>query len=36
LAKSFAGTQVVVDQIAVIPVGIEKLAKAVKLTWTKE
>jgi len=29
LAKSFAGTQVVVDQVAVIPVGIEKLAKAV-------
>jgi hyperosmotically inducible protein len=29
LAKSFAGTQVVADQIAVIPVGIEKQAKAV-------
>src|SRR6202451_4679159 len=29
LAKSFAGTQVVADQIAVIPVGREKDAKAV-------
>ncbi|MGC1449815.1 MAG: BON domain-containing protein [Candidatus Sulfotelmatobacter sp.] len=29
LAKSFAGTQVVADQVAVIPVGIEKEAKAV-------
>jgi hyperosmotically inducible protein len=29
LAKSFAGTQVVADQIAVIPVGVEKEAKAV-------
>jgi hyperosmotically inducible periplasmic protein len=29
LAKSLAGTQVVADQIAVIPVGIEKEAKAV-------
>jgi hyperosmotically inducible protein len=29
LAKSFAGTQVVADQIAVIPVGGEKEAKAV-------
>jgi hyperosmotically inducible protein len=29
LAKSFAGTQVVADQIAVIPVGAEKAAKAV-------
>jgi hyperosmotically inducible protein len=29
LAKSFAGTQVVADQIAVIPVGAEKDAKAV-------
>jgi hyperosmotically inducible protein len=29
LAKSFAGTQVVADQIAVIPVGQEKDAKAV-------
>jgi hyperosmotically inducible periplasmic protein len=29
IAKSFAGTQVVADQIAVIPVGIEKEAKAV-------
>jgi hyperosmotically inducible protein len=29
LAKSFAGAQVVADQIAVIPVGIEKEAKAV-------
>lgn len=29
LAKSFAGTQVVADQIAVIPVGAEKTAKAV-------
>jgi len=29
LAKSFAGTQVVANQIAVIPVGIEKEAKAV-------
>jgi hyperosmotically inducible periplasmic protein len=28
LAKSFAGAQVVADQIAVIPVGIEKEAKA--------
>lgn len=28
LAKSFAGTQVVADQIAVIPVGAEKEAKA--------
>jgi hyperosmotically inducible protein len=28
LAKSFAGTQVVADQIAVIPVGVEKEAKA--------
>jgi osmotically-inducible protein OsmY len=29
LAKSLAGTQVVADQIAVIPVGVEKEAKAV-------
>jgi hyperosmotically inducible protein len=29
LAKSFAGTQVVADQIAVIPVGVEADAKAV-------
>ena len=29
LAKSFAGSQVVADQIAVIPVGVEKEAKAV-------
>jgi hyperosmotically inducible protein len=29
LAKSFAGTQVVADQIAVVPVGAEKAAKAV-------
>jgi hyperosmotically inducible protein len=29
VAKSFAGTQVVADQIAVIPVGAEKAAKAV-------
>jgi len=29
IAKSFAGAQVVADQIAVIPVGIEKEAKAV-------
>jgi len=29
VAKSFAGTQVVADQIAVVPVGIEKEAKAV-------
>jgi len=29
LAKSMAGTQVVADQIAVIPVGVEKEAKAV-------
>ena len=29
LAKSLAGTQVVADQIAVIPVGAEKEAKAV-------
>jgi hyperosmotically inducible protein len=29
LAKSFAGTQVVADQIAVIPVGVEKEAKTV-------
>jgi hyperosmotically inducible periplasmic protein len=29
LAKSFAGTQVVANQIAVIPVGVEKEAKAV-------
>jgi hyperosmotically inducible periplasmic protein len=29
LAKSFAGTQVVANQIAVVPVGIEKEAKAV-------
>jgi hyperosmotically inducible periplasmic protein len=29
LAKSFAGTQVVADQIAVIPVGIEKETRAV-------
>ncbi len=29
IAKSFAGTQVVADQIAVVPVGIEKEAKAV-------
>jgi osmotically-inducible protein OsmY len=29
LAKSFSGAQVVADQIAVIPVGIEKEAKAV-------
>jgi hyperosmotically inducible protein len=29
LAKSFAGTQVVADQIAVIPIGAEKEAKAV-------
>jgi len=29
LAKSFAGAQVVADQIAVIPVGAEKAAKAV-------
>ena len=29
LAKSFAGAQVVADQIAVIPVGVEKEAKAV-------
>jgi hyperosmotically inducible periplasmic protein len=28
LAKSFAGTQVVADQIAVIPVGVEKETKA--------
>src|ERR1700694_1183304 len=28
LAKSFAGAQVVADQIGVIPVGIEKEAKA--------
>jgi hyperosmotically inducible periplasmic protein len=28
LAKSFAGTQVVADQIAVIPMGVEKEAKA--------
>jgi hyperosmotically inducible protein len=28
LAKSFAGTEVVADQIAVIPVGVEKEAKA--------
>jgi hyperosmotically inducible periplasmic protein len=29
IAKSFAGAQVVADQIAVIPVGVEKEAKAV-------
>jgi osmotically-inducible protein OsmY len=29
LAKSFAGAQVVADQIAVVPVGAEKEAKAV-------
>jgi hyperosmotically inducible protein len=29
IAKSFAGTQVVADQIAVVPVGIENEAKAV-------
>jgi hyperosmotically inducible protein len=29
IAKSFAGTQVVADQIAVVPVGIEKEAKTV-------
>jgi hyperosmotically inducible periplasmic protein len=29
LAKSFAGTQVVADEIAVVPVGIEKEAKTV-------
>jgi hyperosmotically inducible protein len=29
IAKSFAGAQVVADQIAVVPVGIEKEAKAV-------
>ncbi len=29
VAKSFAGTQVVADQIAVVPVGAEKAAKAV-------
>jgi osmotically-inducible protein OsmY len=29
LAKSLAGVQVVADQIAVIPVGVEKQAKAV-------
>jgi hyperosmotically inducible periplasmic protein len=29
LAKSFAGTQVVADQIAVVPLGVEKEAKAV-------
>src|ERR1700676_671213 len=29
LAKSFAGTQVVADQIAVIPVGVEKDARTV-------
>ncbi len=29
VAKSFAGTQVIADQIAVIPVGAEKAAKAV-------
>jgi hyperosmotically inducible protein len=29
LAKSLAGTQVVADQIAVVPVGVEKEAKAV-------
>jgi hyperosmotically inducible periplasmic protein len=29
IAKSFAGSQVVADQIAVVPVGIEKEAKAV-------
>jgi hyperosmotically inducible protein len=29
LAKSYAGTQVVADQIAVIPLGAEKTAKAV-------
>ena len=29
VAKSFAGSQVVADQIAVIPVGVEKEAKAV-------
>jgi hypothetical protein len=28
LAKSFAGTQVVADQIAVVPVGVEKETKA--------
>ncbi len=29
LAKSFAGAQVVADQIAVVPVGVEKEARAV-------
>lgn len=29
IAKSFAGSQVVADQIAVVPVGVEKEAKAV-------
>jgi hyperosmotically inducible protein len=35
LAKSFAGTQVVADQIAVIPVGVEKEAKAVNADLDK-
>jgi hyperosmotically inducible protein len=35
LAKSMAGTQVVADQIAVVPVGVEKEAKAVNADLDK-
>jgi hyperosmotically inducible periplasmic protein len=35
LAKSFAGTQVVADQIAVVPVGVEKEAMAVNTDLDK-
>jgi osmotically-inducible protein OsmY len=36
LAKSLAGTQVVADQIAVIPVGIEKEAREVNSQYKRE
>ena len=35
LAKSFAGSQVVADQIAVVPLGVEKEAKAVNTDLDK-
>ena len=35
MAKFLAGAQVVADQIAVLPVGAEKEAKAMNSVWTK-
>ncbi len=34
IANSIAGTQVVVDQIAVIPLGVEKKQRPLTPTWT--